>query len=100
MSTEDLDPTLPADERDELERLAHRLIAERPVPAPGFRGELRRRIVARRPARRLWLRVAAYLASGTTLLAVATLGVVGVGPLAPQPLAQSADQAQAQIIAR
>jgi hypothetical protein len=98
MSFEDFDPTLPDDEREELDRLAQRLVAQRPLPAPAFRGELRRRIVAQRPPRRLRLRVGAYLASGTALLAVATLGVLNVGPLAPQPLSQPA--AQAQVIAR
>jgi hypothetical protein len=89
----DFDPTLPDDERDQLEELAHRLVAERPVPAPAFRGELRRRILAQPSPRRIRLQVAGYLTSGVALLSVATLGVVGVGPLAPRPLAQSTAQA-------
>jgi hypothetical protein len=56
------------------------------VPAAAFRGDLRRRLLThqtrRRPAR-LWLRVAASSGSGLLLLAVAALGTLGAGPLAP-----------------
>lgn len=69
-----------------LDEVARRLEAERPVPRPGFRGDLRRRLVAdsERPlalgrARRL---VFAYSGSGFCLLAVAAVGLAGVGPLA------------------
>jgi len=85
MTHDDFGPGIPPDERDELERLASRLMAERPVPSAAFRGDLRRQI-ARAPRRRgagLRLRVAAHLVSGFALLAVATLGVLDIGPLAP-----------------
>lgn len=56
-------------------RLAQRLGDERPVPGAGWRGELRRRLLAgprplTRP-RNLRLLVAAYGASGAALLGVA-----------------------------
>jgi hypothetical protein len=64
-----------------------RLRGERPVPSPRFRGELRRRLsqqAAPDPARpaRLRLLVAAYAGSGALLLAIAAIGLAGVGPLA------------------
>jgi hypothetical protein len=98
MSFDDLDPRLAADERAELEELASRLLADRPVPRAAFRGDLRRRIAKVPIHRRVRLQVAAYLATGASLLIVATLGVNGVGPLAPQPLTSSI--AQAQVSAR
>lgn len=84
MKPDDFDPEMPEHERQRLESLASRLVADRPVPRAAFRGELRRRVVAGAPpARALRLHVAAYLASGVTLLGVAALGVTDVGPLAP-----------------
>jgi hypothetical protein len=69
-----------------LDRIADRLRAERPVPAPGFRGELRRRLLVggRRPIapRRLRLLITAYAGSGAVLMAIAAIGLAGVGPLA------------------
>jgi hypothetical protein len=75
------------DERDPaLDETVRRLEAERPVPRPAYRGELRRRLMAeagRLPqptrVRRLIL---AYAGSGFCLLAVAAVGLAGVGPLA------------------
>jgi hypothetical protein len=96
MSHDDFEPGIPADERERLERLASRLVGDRPVPRPAFRGDLRRRIVRAPQARRLRLRVVGYLVSGAALLAIAAFGVNGVGPLAPHP---SAGQ-QAQVAAR
>jgi hypothetical protein len=70
---------------EDLDRIADRLRAERPVPAPGYRGELRRRlIVGNRPPvapRRLRLLIAAYACSGTVLMAIAAIGLAGAGPL-------------------
>ena len=67
--------------------LATRLEAERPVPRPAFRGDLRRALLGaadRRPAApaRLRLMITAFAGSGTVLLAIATVGLAGVGPLA------------------
>jgi hypothetical protein len=62
------------------------LRAQRPVPSAGFRGTLRRRLLAGagRPAPgRLRLLITAYAGSGTLLLAIAALGLTGTGPLAP-----------------
>lgn len=75
------------DEREPLLALADRLERERPVCAPGFRGGLRRSLLERLgagPSRpeRLRALVFAYAASGFTMLAVAALGVGGIGPLA------------------
>jgi hypothetical protein len=77
----------PARWSPELVELARRLERERPVPRPGFRATLRQtlldaqgeRALSRRTAR---LQVAAYAGSGVVLLAIAALGVSGVGPLA------------------
>ena len=74
-------------EHPELAALARRLEQERPVPAAGFRGELRRQLIEaadRQPSRpqRLRLLIAAYAGSGTALLAIVALGVAGTGPLA------------------
>ena len=96
MSHDDFEPGIPADERESLERLASRLVGDRPVPRPAFRGELRRSVARAPQARRLRLRVLAYVVSGAALLAIAALGVNDVGPLAPHP---GADQ-QAQVAVR
>lgn len=82
----ELDPELPAQEREGLVALAERLERDRPIPATGFRGELRRRLLGRlQPGRatpaRLRALVAAYGCSGFALFAIAALGVGGVGPL-------------------
>jgi hypothetical protein len=92
MSHDDFEPGIPADERERLERLASRLVGDRPVPRPAFRGDLRRQIARAPQARRLRLRVVGYLVSGVALLAIAALGVNDVGPLAPHP--NAAQQAQ------
>lgn len=70
-----------------LDAISERLQRERPVPTPGFRGDLRRRLseqASTDPARprKLGLAIAAYAGSGTLLWAVAALGLAGVGPLA------------------
>lgn len=71
----------------ELDPIAERLQAERPIPRAGFRAELRRRLLFElergRPApRRLRLLLAAYAGSGALLLVVAAVSVAGAGPLA------------------
>jgi hypothetical protein len=78
---------LEAIEADE-QRTADLLRGERPVPAPGFRGELSRRL---RPQRRGGVQrafgafsaralAASYLGAGLVLLAVAAAGLAGAGP--------------------
>jgi hypothetical protein len=99
MSHDDFEPGISASERDQLERLAARLVTDRPVPRPAFRGEMRRQIATTEPVLPgLRLRVATYLATGVALLAVAALGVNDVGPLAPSPPADIA--ALAHVSAR
>jgi hypothetical protein len=77
----DLEPHAP----EALIRLAGRLDRERPLPAAGFRGELRRRLLAQeqtpRP-RRLRLLIAGYASSGLGLLLLAAASAAGLGPLA------------------
>jgi hypothetical protein len=68
------------------ERTVARLRAERPVPAPTFRGDLRRRLVSTPRTRTAFggfsVRVlaASYLGAGLILLAVAAAGLAGAGP--------------------
>jgi hypothetical protein len=73
-------------DNDNLDLIVERLQRERPVPRPAFRGELGRMLVGRRKARQLVPRprllVSAYAGSGTLLLAIAAIGLAGVGPLA------------------
>lgn len=62
----------PPAERSELRVIAQQLEAERPIPAPGFRGELRRSLIGSgravaRPAR-LRLQIGFYGGSGALLL--------------------------------
>jgi hypothetical protein len=87
----ELDPILPPAEKADLVRLSERLEADRPIPSPGFRGDLRRRLLgtSSRPRRqpsaaaarfRLW--AAGYTVAGTLCLAVAAVGLAGVGPFA------------------
>jgi hypothetical protein len=81
----ELRPYVDRGEAEGIDRVGERLQVERPVPRAGFRAELRARLAAApalwRP-RRLRLTVAAYLASGLVLLAVAALGLAGAGLLA------------------
>ena len=76
----------PPEERAELAVLARRLEADRPVPAPAFRGDLLRTLLARGPAaprpRRLRLLIAGYACSGLVLLVLGASSVAGLGPLA------------------
>ena len=70
-------------EFDDIER---KLDAERPVPRPAFRGNLRRSLMSAarvrpEPPRRLRLAIAAYAGTGLLLLAIAAVGLAGAGPL-------------------
>lgn len=95
MSHDDFETGIPSAERERLEVIAARLVAERPLPDPVFRGELRRRL-AGAPAVTpgLRLRIAALLGTGVALLGVAALGVNDAGPLAPDPPAARTSSAQ------
>jgi hypothetical protein len=82
---------LPADlEPAETERMVEvglQLTSARPLPAPNFRGELRRRLAGAQASgavapRRVRALAASYALSGLLLLAVATVGVAGGGPFA------------------
>jgi len=70
----------------DLDDVAHRMEAKRPVPRAAFRGQLRRHLLAGFAARqsaptRLKLLIGVYAGSGSALLAVAAAGVAGIGPL-------------------
>ncbi len=94
----EIDPALPENERTALAGLAERLERDRPLPAPGFRGELWRRLVERpRPAAfgpwpgswdggsatpRWRVTALSYAAAGLGCLAVAAAGLAGAGPFA------------------
>ena len=72
-------------ESEEFIEVEARLRRERPVPAPAFRGDLKRSLM-RDPAgvtvpSKARLAIKAYAMAGATLLAAATLGVAGIGPL-------------------
>jgi hypothetical protein len=87
---DDLRSDLPGDaepgDAAELQHLAERLEAERPVPAAVFRGNLRRRLLGagapRRPPAHLHVLIAAAGGSGAVLLLVTAASVAGFGPLA------------------
>jgi hypothetical protein len=68
------------------DNLAARLTAGRPVPPAGYRGALRRRLVALGPPAprptRLGRLAAAHAVGGLVLLAVGAASVAGLGPLA------------------
>jgi hypothetical protein len=81
---------------DDVEGAGHdemgaRLRRERPVPAAGFRGALRARLAPgrRSPGLERWIAggrwrplAATYSCLGAVLLAVAAIGLAGVGPFA------------------
>jgi hypothetical protein len=71
----------------DLAELARRLEEERPLPRAAFRATLRQSLLEDERRRalvraRVRLQVAVYAGSGVALLAIAALGVSGVGPLA------------------
>jgi hypothetical protein len=86
-SAEELRPYVDRAEIAETEAAAARLIAERPLPRAAFRSQLRAGLIesgADRPAwrpRRLRVLVWSYVSSGAGLLAVAAVGLAGLGPL-------------------
>jgi hypothetical protein len=86
----DLPPDLESSEAEQLVALARRLHGQTPVPAPNFRGDLRRRLLGGSKGPRTnpgttgftRLLAASYAVSGLLLLVVAGVGVAGVGPFA------------------
>jgi hypothetical protein len=84
----DLEPDLTTEERAALTEMAARLDRDRPLPRPAFRGDLRRSLLggARSTApagvNRWRVLVATYSGLGALLLAVAAIGLGGVGPFA------------------
>lgn len=84
----ELGPHVEAEEADDIDAVAERLLAVHPLPRPAFRACLRARLSELEghpawPQARLRAHVAAYAGSGSFLLAVAALGLAGIGPLAP-----------------
>lgn len=85
--SDELRPYVDHWEAEAIDRLGERLQAERQLPRPAFRSELRARLGElqhSRPwrPRRLKLAVAGYVCSGLLLLAVAAIGLAGAGPFA------------------
>jgi hypothetical protein len=88
---DDLPPGTRPSEIRELAAVARRLQAERPVPAPRFRGELGRELAGARarhgteslPRRRALAAAAWCSFAGLALLALAAAGLAGAGPFAP-----------------
>jgi hypothetical protein len=83
----DLAPGLEPAEAERMLELAARLAADRPLPPPAFRGDLRRRLATTREAgavapRRVRALAALCALSGLVLLAIAAGGVAGGGPFA------------------
>ena len=83
----DLGTDVAPGEPQALLELADRLERERPIPDASFRGELRRGLLTRATSHSarpnlLGALIGAYSGSGILLLAIAVLGVAGVGPLA------------------
>lgn len=75
------------DDMNEHDELIARLQQERPVPAAGFRGELRRGLISPASQRqgapvRIRRLILAYAGTGTALLLIALVGVAGAGPFA------------------
>jgi len=70
---------------EDLDRLGERLQHGRPLPRPAFRGDLRRRLMARGPGRprpvRLRAQIAAFAGTGAFLLVLAAISAAGAGPL-------------------
>ena len=83
MTPDDLTPeTRPSAETEEI---AAWLEAERPIPHPAFRGELRRRLLTTAPATapsRIRLLITGYSTAGLALLTIAAVGLAGLGPFA------------------
>lgn len=77
----DLEPGAPED----IVRLAEHLYDARPLPGPGFRGQLRRHLVARaqrvQPPALIRARIARFATAGGLLLLLGGISAAGAGPL-------------------
>jgi hypothetical protein len=83
---DDIEAGVTADERAMLASVAAQIERERPVPAASFRGDLRRRLEGSArgmPARRRRQFALSCLIGGVGMLALAAVGLTGLGPLAP-----------------
>jgi hypothetical protein len=81
----DLEPGLQGEERHELVSLAVRLAEQRPVPSAGLRSRIRSKLLGGRaavPRSRIAGLIFGYAASGAVLLAIAAVGLAGIGPFA------------------
>jgi hypothetical protein len=80
----DLEPKLEAEEHSELITLALRLTENRPVPRLGLRSAIRSRLLSQGEVARsrVGALIFGYATSGAALLAIAAVGLVGVGPFA------------------
>ena len=84
----DLEPDLTPEEQAAFTEMSERLERDRPLPRASFRGDLRRSLLtgSRSPttaaAGRWRVLVATYSGLGALLLAVAAVGLGGVGPFA------------------
>jgi hypothetical protein len=76
--SDELEPYVDRAEARRFDRVGELLRAARPMPSPGF---LTRVTVDTNESPQLWTRVAASLAVGLVLLALALLGASGSGPL-------------------
>lgn len=84
----ELGPHVEAEEADGIDVVAERLHAVHPLPRAAFRSSLRARLSELEgkpawPQARLRAQILSYAGAGSFLLAVAALGLAGVGPLAP-----------------
>jgi hypothetical protein len=82
---QDLEADVKGEERQELLALASRLTEHRPVPRPGLRSAIRSRLsggVRPAPRSRIAALIFGYATSGALLLAVAAIGLAGIGPFA------------------
>jgi len=82
----ELPADMPREEKDRLVSVAARL-AEPPIPAPTFRGNLRRRLEGdgagtARGLQHLRRAIFSCAGSGAVLMLVAAVGLAGVGPFA------------------
>ena len=77
----DLEPGTPED----IVLFAEHLLDARPLPSPGFRGELRRRLEARarhvHPPAFIRARIARFATAGTVLMLLGAVSAAGAGPL-------------------